>query len=94
MRTSTLALVASALVVASCGQQSMSGVDAFRTVAEAHQAGRSAEAAVILETAAAGASTTAGYDRRTEKAKRKAVAALSVPYTRRYRNGNGKDKTA
>jgi len=38
-------------------------------------------------------STTAGYDRRTEKAKRKAVAALSVPYTRRYRNGNGKDKT-
>ena len=47
MRTSTLALVASALVVASCGQQSMSGVDAFRTVAEALQAGRSAEAAVI-----------------------------------------------
>ena len=39
-------------------------------------------------------STTAGYDRRTEKAKRKAVAALSVPYTRRFRNGNGKDKTA
>ena len=39
-------------------------------------------------------STTAGYDRRTEKAKRKAVAALSVPYTRRYRNENGKDKTA
>jgi integrase/recombinase XerD len=39
-------------------------------------------------------STTAGYDRRSEKAKRKAVAALSVPYTRRYRNGNGKDKTA
>ena len=39
-------------------------------------------------------STTAGYDRRTEKAKRKAVATLSVPYTRRYRNGNGKDKTA
>lgn len=34
--------------------------------------------------------TTAGYDRRTEQAKRKAVAALSVPYTRRYRNGNGK----
>lgn len=47
MRTSTLALVASALVVASCGQQSMSGVDAFRTVAEALQAGRSAEAAAI-----------------------------------------------
>ena len=39
-------------------------------------------------------STTAGYDWRTEKAKRKAVDALSVPYTRRYRNGNGKDKTA
>jgi integrase len=34
--------------------------------------------------------TTAGYDRRTEQVKRKAVAALSVPYTRRYRNGNGK----
>ena len=33
--------------------------------------------------------TTAGYDRRTEQTKRKAVAALSVPYTRRYRNGHG-----
>lgn len=36
--------------------------------------------------------TTAGYDRRTEQTKRKAVAALSVPYTRRYRNGNGKEQ--
>lgn len=36
--------------------------------------------------------TTAGYDRRTEQVKRKAVAALSVPYTRRYRNGNRKEQ--
>lgn len=36
--------------------------------------------------------TTAGYDRRTEQTKRRAVAALSVPYTRRYRNGNGKEQ--
>ena len=36
--------------------------------------------------------TTAGYDRRTEQAKRKAVGALSVPYTRRYRNGNSNGK--
>jgi integrase len=36
--------------------------------------------------------TTAGYDRRSEQVKRKAVAALSVPYTRRYRNGNRKEQ--
>lgn len=33
--------------------------------------------------------TTAGYDRRGEGAKRKAVAALQVPYKRRYSNGGG-----
>lgn len=31
--------------------------------------------------------TTAGYDRRGEQAKRKAVTNLHVPYTRRYKNG-------
>jgi integrase/recombinase XerD len=32
--------------------------------------------------------TTAGYDRRGEQAKRKAVTNLHVPYTRRYKNGD------
>lgn len=36
------------------------------------------------------AQTTAGYDRRGEETKRKAVRALGVPYTRRYRNGKGR----
>ena len=33
--------------------------------------------------------TTAGYDRRGEQVKRKAVSSLHVPYTRRYKNGSG-----
>ena len=37
--------------------------------------------------------TTAGYDRRGEQAKRKAVTNLHVPYTRRYKNGNGGELT-
>ncbi len=32
--------------------------------------------------------TTAGYDRRGVEVKRKAVGALHVPYTRRYKNGD------